>query len=54
MKLLYYPEDNSLYIELNANPSTDSRGIREGQVADFDAEGHVVELDIQHASETWT
>jgi len=52
MKLHYYPETDSLYIELNSKPSTDSREISDSLVADFDAEGKVVGLDIQHASET--
>ena len=50
MKLHYYPETDSLYIELNAKPSADSREIADGLVADFDAEGNVVGLDIDHAS----
>ena len=52
MKLHYYPETDSLYIELNAKPSTDSREISDSLVVDFDSEGHVVGLDIQRASET--
>jgi uncharacterized protein YuzE len=51
MKLHYYPETDSLYIDLNSRPSTDSREIAEGLVADFDAEGNVVGIDIDHASE---
>ena len=51
MKLHYYPETDSLYIDLNARPSADSREISEGLVVDFDAEGRVVGIDIQHASE---
>lgn len=51
MKLHYYPETDSLYIDLNAKPSTDSREIAEGLVIDFDAEGKVVGIDIQHASQ---
>jgi uncharacterized protein YuzE len=50
MKLHYYPETDSLYIDLNARPSTDSREITEGLVADFDAAGNIVGIDIQHAS----
>jgi len=50
MKLHYYPETDSLYIDLNARPSVDSREIADGLVADFDSDGHVVGLDIQHAS----
>ena len=51
MKLHYYPETDSLYIDLNSRPSADSRQIAEGLVADFDAEGNVVGIDIDHASE---
>ena len=51
MKLHYYPETDSLYIDLAARPSTDSREISEGLVVDYDDEGRIVGLDIQHASQ---
>ncbi len=51
MKLHYYPETDSLYIELNPNPSADSRIVTEGVVADFDEEGNIVGIDIDHASQ---
>jgi len=51
MKLHYYPDTDSLYIDLNARPSADSREIAEGLVVDFDSEGRAVGIDIQHASE---
>ena len=51
MKLHYYPETDSLYIELNPRPSADCRIVVEGIVADFDAEGNVVGIDIDHASQ---
>ena len=51
MKLHYYPETDSLYIDLNSKPGVDSREIVDGLVADLDAAGNVVGLDIQHASE---
>ena len=51
MKLHYYPETDSLYIELNPRPSADSRIVAEGIVADFDADGNVVGIDIDHASQ---
>ena len=50
MKLHYYPETDSLYIDLNSRPSADSREISDGLVADFDAEGNVVGIDIDQAS----
>ena len=51
MKLRYYAETDSLYIDLNARPSADSREISDGLVVDFDAQGRVVGIDIQRASE---
>lgn len=50
MKLHYYPETDSLYIELKSEPGFETREIVEGLVADFDAEGNVVGFDIDHAS----
>jgi uncharacterized protein YuzE len=50
MKLHYYPETDSLYIELKGSAGAEAREIVEGLVADFDAEGNVVGFDIDHAS----
>ncbi len=50
MKLHYYPETDSLYIELKAGPGAETREIAEGLSVDFDASGAVVGLDIDHAS----
>ena len=51
MKLHYYPETDSLYIDLNARPSAESREIADGLVVDFDADGNIVGIDIDHASQ---
>lgn len=50
MNLHYYPETDSLYIELRSAPSSEAREIVEGLVADLDADVDVVGLDIDHAS----
>ena len=50
MKLHYYPETDSLYIDLASRPSADSREITDGLVIDFDAEGNIVGIDIDNAS----
>jgi uncharacterized protein YuzE len=50
MKLHYYPETDSLYIELKGTPGTEVREIVAGLVVDLDANGDVVGLDIDHAS----
>ena len=41
MKLHYYPETDSLYIELNDAPGAQTREIVEGLVVDLDANGSV-------------
>ncbi len=50
MKLSYYPDTDSLYIELSENPSTESMEISEGVVLDYDAHGNLVGIDIDNAS----
>ena len=51
MKLHYYPETDSLYIELTSAPGAETREVAEGLVVDLDAYGNVVGFDIDHASE---
>jgi uncharacterized protein YuzE len=51
MKLHYDRESDSLYIDLNARPSVDSREVQEGVVIDLDDKGRIVGIDIQHASQ---
>jgi uncharacterized protein YuzE len=50
MKLHYYPETDSLYIELKSAPGTQTREIVDGLNVDLDANGDVVGFDIDHAS----
>lgn len=50
MKFHYYPETDSLYIELSGAASADSREVAPNVVLDFDAQGDLVGIDIDHAS----
>jgi len=50
MKFNYYPETDSLYISLIDKPSADSQEVATGIVLDFDADGHLIGIDIDHAS----
>lgn len=50
MKLNYYPDTDSLYIDLSERSSVESREISEGVVLDYDAEGNLVGIDIDNAS----
>lgn len=50
MKLNYYPETDSLYIDLSGHSSVESREISEGIVLDYDNAGNLVGIDIDNAS----
>lgn len=50
MKLHYYPETDSLYIELKSGPGVETREVVEGLNVDLDAEGGVVGFDVDRAS----
>ena len=50
MKVNYYAETDSLYIDLSEQPSSESREVSEGVVLDYDARGNLVGIDIDNAS----
>jgi len=51
MKLNYYNDTDSLYIDLDENrTSVETREIESGVALDFDADGKLVGIDIDHAS----
>ena len=49
MKINYYPETDSLYMDLSSKPSVDSVEVSEGVVIDYDAKGQIVCIDIDNA-----
>jgi uncharacterized protein YuzE len=51
MKLHYYPETDSLYIELRPQPGAEVREVADGLNVDIDAAGEVVGFDIDRASQ---
>jgi uncharacterized protein YuzE len=51
MKLKYYRDTDSLYIDLVATPGVQSKEISEGVVLDYDANGNLVGIDIDNASQ---
>lgn len=50
MKLHYYEQRDSLYIDLADAVNADSQEVAHDFVVDYDARGQVVGFDIQHAS----
>ena len=50
MKLTYYPDTDSLYIDLSSNASAETLEVSEGVLLDYDALGTLVGIDIDNAS----
>jgi uncharacterized protein YuzE len=50
MKLHYYPDTDSLYIELATSPGVETREVSDGLNVDIDSTGLVVGFDIDNAS----
>ena len=50
MKMKYFKDTDSLYIDLSENPSAESTEISEGIVLDYDEDGKLVGIDIDNAS----
>ena len=50
MRVAYYPETDSLYIDLSAKHGQDVREVADGIVLDLDEEGNIVGIDIDQAS----
>lgn len=49
MKISYYPDTDSLYINFSSKPSVDSREVSDGVVLDFDESGNLTGIDIDQA-----
>jgi uncharacterized protein YuzE len=51
MRIAYYPETDSMYIDFSAKESVESKEISPGVVLDYDSDGNLIGLDIDNASE---
>lgn len=49
MKLQYYPETDSLYIEFKPGPGAETLVVNDVNI-DIDDDGEIIGLDIDHAS----
>lgn len=47
MTLKYYPDTDSLYIELSSRPSADSREISGEVVIDYEADGSISSMELE-------
>lgn len=50
MKIKYYKETDSLYIDLLSTPSVSTTEISEGIMLDYDQKGNLTGIDIDNAS----
>jgi len=50
MKIAYYPETDSMYIDFSAKQSAESKEVSPGVVLDYDADGNLVGIDIDNAA----
>ncbi len=50
MKFNYYPETDSLYIDLSDKTSIESQGVAPGIVLDYGADERLIGIDIDNAS----
>ena len=51
MKMSYYKDTDSLYIDLSEKPSKESIEVAPGILLDFDEENNIVGIDIDRASQ---
>ncbi|MBI4829686.1 MAG: DUF2283 domain-containing protein [Nitrospinae bacterium] len=51
MKVQYFKDTDTLYIEFRAHDVAESRDLDENTILDVDAEGNVLALTFEHASQ---
>jgi uncharacterized protein YuzE len=51
VKVSYYRDTDSLYIDLVARPSAETREVSDGVLLDYDEHGNLVGIDIDNASQ---
>lgn len=50
MKVKYFSDTDTLYIEFRSEGITESRDLDENTVLDYDAEGNICAITFEHAS----
>lgn len=51
MKLSYFKDTDTLYIELKSTDISESKGLDDNTVLDLDSEGNIVAITMEHASQ---
>lgn len=50
MKISYYPDTDSMYIDLSLKESVESKEVSPGIVLDYDSDGNLTGIDIDNAT----
>jgi uncharacterized protein YuzE len=50
MRLEYFPDTDTLYIQLREGPGADAQEVADDIVLDFNEAGEVIGIEIEHAS----
>ena len=50
MKIKYFADTDTLYIEFNPSPVAETRDLDENTVLDIDAAGNICAMTMEHAS----
>jgi uncharacterized protein YuzE len=50
VKIKYYADTDTLYIQFNKDPVAETRDLDENTVLDVDADGNICAMTIEHAS----
>jgi uncharacterized protein YuzE len=51
MKVRYFEDTDTLYIELREGVATDTRDIDENTLVDMDAQGDMLAITVEHATQ---
>jgi uncharacterized protein YuzE len=51
MKIQYFPDTDTLYIEFRGVPVAETRDLDEDTTLDVDADGRICAITVEHASE---
>ena len=51
MRFEYYPDTDTLFIALREGPGADAAEVAPDVVLDFDAQGQVIGITVEHAAE---
>lgn len=51
MKIKYFADTDTLYIELRADAAQETRDLDENTLLDLDAEGRICAITLEHASQ---